>query len=117
MIARGFRWAETLIFSNRLSCAREPKPNSLLTHRTGRKLLASDEGHFVFAAVLFVPDEVEAGFRHHFPRLEFFLWHILLERRGTVVILPKYRVAAQKFESCRRRTAWGVVDTSRSLLF
>jgi hypothetical protein len=54
-----------------------------------------DEGDFVFAAVLFVPDDVEAGFRHYFPRLEFFLWHIVLERRGTVLILLKYGVAAQ----------------------
>ena len=54
-----------------------------------------NEGNFVFAAVLFVSDEVEAGFRHHFPRLEFFLWHIVLERRGTVLILLKYGVAAQ----------------------
>jgi hypothetical protein len=54
-----------------------------------------DEGHFMFAAVLFVTDEVKAGFRHYLPRLEIFLWHILLERRGTVLILLKYGVAAQ----------------------
>ena len=59
-----------------------------------------DEGHFMFAPMFFVPDEVETGFRHYLPRLKFFLWHMVLERRGTVIIVLKYRVAAQKFESC-----------------
>jgi hypothetical protein len=91
---------ETLVFGNRLGCTREAKANSFLTHRTGRKLLSSDEGHFVFAAVLLVADEVEAGFRDYFPGREFFLCHNVLERRGTVIIVLKYRVAAQKFETC-----------------
>jgi len=65
-------------------------------------LFLSDEGDFVFAAVLFVPDEVKAGFRHYFPRLEFFLWHIVLERRGTNDILAKSGVAANKNRKLQR---------------
>src|SRR6185369_5159511 len=86
---------EILVFRDCLGGTRKTEPNRFLTHRTWRELLLGDEGDFVFAAVLFVPDDVEAGFRHYFPRLEFFLWHIVLERRGTVLILLKYGVAAQ----------------------
>ena len=73
MVARRFARFEVLIFGNRLGCARKSKANCFLTHRTGRELLLGDEGHFMFAAVLFMPDEVEAGFRHYFPGLEVFV--------------------------------------------
>jgi len=83
MVASGFARFEVLIFRDGLSCSRKTKTNCFLAHRTGRKLLLGDEGHFMFAPVFFVPDEVEAGFRHYFPGPEVFLWHIVLERRGT----------------------------------
>jgi len=38
----------------------------------------------VLAAVFLMADEVEAGFRHYFPGLEFFLSHNVLSRWGTV---------------------------------
>jgi hypothetical protein len=96
VVTSGFARFEVLIFRDGLSCSRKTKTNCFLAHRTGRKLLLGDEGHFMFAPVFFVPHEVETGLRYYLPRPEFFLWHILLERRGTDDILAESGVSANK---------------------
>jgi hypothetical protein len=72
---RGLLRLKVLIFSNGFGGPREPKANSILAAGAWRELLLRYQGDLMFAAMIAVADEVQAGFRHYFPGFEFFLSH------------------------------------------
>jgi hypothetical protein len=84
MSARRFSRLKVSVFATGLGGPRNTKAHGIQADRTRRELLGCDEGDLVFAAVFLMADEVEAGFRHYFPGLEFFLSHNVLSRWGTV---------------------------------
>jgi len=84
MPACGLARLEILVFAAGLGGPRNAKAHRIRADGARRELLGCDKGDLVLAAVFLMADEVEAGFRHYFPGLEFFLSHNVLSRWGTV---------------------------------
>jgi hypothetical protein len=95
---------EILVLANGFSGPGKAKTYRLLADRAGRKLLICNESDLVLAAMVTVADEVEAGFRHYFPGLEFFLSHNVFGRGEPRGILSKTRFGGAEIESSCGKT-------------
>jgi len=95
---------EVLVFAYGLGCPRYAKAHRIQADGARRELLLRDEGDLVFAAMILMADEVEAGFRHYFPGLKFFLSHNVFGRGEPRGILSKTRFGGAEIESSCGKT-------------